>query len=112
MGLRDRAAGPCSEEPLRLIAIGDEQVFGLLVVVEHHLVVLAADARLLVAAERRMGRVQVVAVGPHPAGLDIAPGPVSGIAVAAPHPGPQPVEGVVGDADPTMATIPNQNTAD
>src|ERR1700687_5399668 len=80
MWLRDRVTGPCSEEPLGLIAVRHEQVLGLLVVVEHHLVVLAADARLLVATERRMGRVLVVAVGPHPAGLNIAAGPVGGLA--------------------------------
>src|ERR1700720_4943243 len=99
MWLRDRVTGRCSEEPLGLIAVGDEQVLGLLVVVEHHLVVLAADARLLVATERRMGRVLAVAVGPHPAGLNITPAPVGGIAVAAPDPSTQAVEGVVGDRD-------------
>src|SRR6478609_820957 len=88
-----------SEESLGLVAVGHQQVLGLLVVVEHHLVVLPADAGLLVAAERRVGGIGVVAVGPHPAGLDIAPGPVGGVAVAGPDPSPQAIEGVVGDRD-------------
>ncbi|GAB4962453.1 hypothetical protein MAHJHV51_56380 [Mycobacterium avium subsp. hominissuis] len=48
----------------------------MLVVVEHHLVVLPADAGLLVAAERRVRRIGVIAVHPHPAGLDVAAGRV------------------------------------
>src|ERR1700681_3391826 len=104
MWLRDRVTGPCSEEPLRLIAVGDEQVLGLLVVVEHHLVVLAAESRLLVAAERRMRGVGVVAVGPHSAGFDVAAGAVGSVAVAAPDPGTQAVEGVVGDRDGCVVT--------
>src|SRR6476646_1930117 len=36
------------EEPERLGRVADQEVLGLLVVVEHHLVVLAPDARLLV----------------------------------------------------------------
>ena len=70
---RGRSGGDAlhaSEEPELLRAVADEQILGLLVVVEHHLVILAADARLLVAAERRVRRVGVVAVGPHAAGLD------------------------------------------
>src|SRR6476620_3278651 len=88
-----------SEESLGLVAVRHEQVLGLLVVVEHHLVVLAADAGLLVAAERRVGGVGVIAVGPHPAGLDVTPGPVGGVAVARPHPSPEALQGVVGDRD-------------
>src|SRR6478736_3493973 len=86
-----------SEESLGLIAVRHQQVLGLLVVVEHHLVVLAADAGLLVAAERRVGGVGVVAVGPHPAGLDVTPGPVGGVAIARPDPSPEAIQGVVGD---------------
>src|SRR6476661_7414144 len=88
-----------SEESLGLVAVGHQQVLGLLVVVEHHLVVLPADAGLLVAAERRVGGIGVVAVGPHPAGLDITPGPVGGVAVARPDPSPEAIGGVVGDRD-------------
>src|SRR5882757_6534615 len=73
-----------SEEALGLVRIRHQQVLGLLVVIEHHLVVLAPDTGLLVTAERRVRRVGVEAVGPHPAGLDVAPGAVGDIAVAAP----------------------------
>src|SRR5450432_182471 len=68
-GLR-RQCPAGSEEPELLRAVTDQHVLGLLVVVEHHLVGLAADARLLVATERRMRRIGMVAVGPDPAGLD------------------------------------------
>ena len=60
------------EEAQRLGVVAHQQVLGLLVVVEHHLVGLAADAGLLVPAERRMRGVRVVAVRPDAAGLDLA----------------------------------------
>src|SRR5690242_7434257 len=85
------------EEAERLRRVADEQVLRLLVVLQHHLVVLAADARLLVPAERGVGRVEVVAVRPHAAGLDAAAHAVGGVAVARPHAGAEAVERVVGD---------------
>src|SRR5579875_258371 len=60
------------EQAQRLRAVADQQVLGLLVMVEHHLVRLPTEAGLLVAPERGMGGIQVVAVGPHPASLDLA----------------------------------------
>src|SRR5208283_2809698 len=84
-----------SEETERIRRVGHEQVLRLLVVVEHHLVVLAADAGLLVAAERGVRRVGVVAVGPDPAGVDVAAGPVGGVSAAGPDTGAEPVQGVV-----------------
>src|SRR5580700_2849869 len=86
-----------SEQPERFGAVADEQVLRLAVVIEHHEVVLAADTRDLVAAERGACRVLVVAVRPDATGLDAAahlvcPGTVSG-----PDTGAQPVEGVVRD---------------
>ena len=59
--------------------------------------VLPADARTLVAAKRRVRRVGVVAVGPHPTGLDVPTRAVSGVHVAAPHAGAEAVKRVVGD---------------
>src|ERR1700742_4006821 len=88
-----------SEESLGLVAVGHQQVLGLLVVVEHHLVGLAPDAGLLVAAERRVGGIGVVAVGPHPPGLDLAAEAVAAVDVAAPDPGAEAVKGVVGDRE-------------
>ena len=61
------------EEPEGLGVVADQQALGLRVVVEHHAVVLAPHAGRLVAAERGVGRVLVVAVGPHATGLDCAP---------------------------------------
>jgi transcriptional regulator of acetoin/glycerol metabolism len=42
-----------SEEAQRLRAVAHQDVFRLLVMIQHHLMVFASDARLLVAAERR-----------------------------------------------------------
>src|SRR5664279_286915 len=83
-----------SEEPERFGTVADEQVLHLGVVLEHHLVVLAPDAGDLVAAEGRARRIEVVAVGPHPPGLDRPAHPVGEIAVAGPHPGAEAVKGV------------------
>src|SRR4029453_2061038 len=85
------------EEPDWAGAVADQQVLGLLVVVEHHLVRLAADARLLVAAERGVGRVRLGVVNPDPTGLDPASDAVRGVGVARPNPGAQAEHRVVGD---------------
>src|SRR6218665_2890193 len=74
-----------SEEPELVLAVAHHQVLRLLVVVEHHLVVLAPDARVLVAAECSVGRVEVVAVGPHAPGLYALAHAERGVHVAAPH---------------------------
>src|SRR5699024_4525473 len=62
-----------SEEAELVRRVRHQQVLRLLVVVEHHPVVLATDAGLLVATERGVRRVLVIAVGPDPAGLNAAP---------------------------------------
>jgi ParB family chromosome partitioning protein len=86
-------------------AVADQEVLGLLVVVEHHRVALAADAGVLVAAERRVRRIEVVAVGPHPAGLDAAAHAVGLRAVAAPHRGAHAVQRVVGDRERVVGVL-------
>ena len=50
-----------SEEAELVLVHRDEHVLGLAVVVEHHLVRLAAEAVLLVPAKRRVRGVRVVA---------------------------------------------------
>ncbi len=57
----------------------------------------AADAGLLVATERGMRRVQVIAVGPDATGLDATTHAVSAVDVAGPDAGTQAELGVVGD---------------
>src|SRR5690242_9898859 len=78
-----------SEEAELLGAVADQHVLGLLVVVEHHLVRLAADAGLLVAAEGGVRRIGVIAVGPDASGLDGAAEAVAAVRVAAPDAGAQ-----------------------
>src|ERR1700733_15909634 len=60
------------KEAQRLSAVADQHVLGLLIMIQHHLVRLTADARLLVAADRRVRRIGVIAVGPYAPGLDAA----------------------------------------
>ena len=55
------------------------------------------DSGLLVATERGVRRVEVIAVGPHPTGLDATAHPVGDVHIAAPHARAQPVQRVVGD---------------
>src|SRR5690348_17336644 len=87
------------EETQRLLAIAHEQILGLLIVIEHHLVSLATDARLFVAAESRMRRIGVVAVGPHAACLNLTAEAVGTGAVARPHAGTETVQRIVGDLE-------------
>ena len=95
---REATAAPrCLEQADRLRVVADEQALGLRVVVEHHAVVLASDARGLVAAEGRAGGVLVVTVGPHAAGLDRATHAERAAAVAGPDAGAEAVHRVVGD---------------
>src|ERR1700733_4989404 len=70
-----------SKEAHRPGVVADEQVLGLLIVIEHHAVILAPDARLLVAAEGGVRRIQMIAVGPDAAGLQLAAGGGGGGAV-------------------------------
>src|SRR5664279_5449221 len=86
-------------------AVADQQVLGLAVVVQHHPVVLPADAGDLVTTERRTRRVGVVAVRPDPAGLDLAAHLVGPVPVAGPDPGAQAVEGVVGDRQRLLVVL-------
>ncbi len=58
---------------------------------------LTPDPRLLVATERGMRRVKVVAVGPHAPGLDPTAHAVGTVDIAGPHAGTQAELGVVGD---------------
>src|SRR5438445_9396211 len=96
---RTKATAPVVRENLEeaelLRAVANQHVLGLLVVIEHHLVRLAADAGLLVAAKGRMRGIGVIAVGPDPAGLDRAAEPVGAVAVAGPDTGAEAVERVV-----------------
>ena len=86
-----------SEEAHRLRAVTHQQVFGLLIVIQHHLMVLAADPGLLVTAKRRMGRIQVIAVCPDAAGLKPSPHPIRDVDVSRPYGRPQAVERIVAD---------------
>src|SRR5580704_14327801 len=103
------SARPPSEEAQRLGAVAHQHVLGLLVVIEHHLVRLAPDARFLVAAERGMRGIGVVAIGPHASRLDAAAQAVCKIDVARPHTGPEAVERVVGDFERLLGRVESRH---
>src|SRR5262249_8786690 len=88
-----------SKEAELLRAVAHQHVFNLLIVIEHHLVSLPPDARLLVAAKRRMGGISVIAIGPHATGLDSGAEMVSAIWVSASDTRAEAVEGIVGDRE-------------
>src|ERR1700756_3844275 len=89
---RSRSVRSGLEETQRLLAIADEQILGLLVVVEHHLVSLATDAGLFAAAECRMRRIGVVTIRPHAAGLDFPAEAIGTRTVASPYTGAETVQ--------------------
>ena len=66
---------------------------------QHHQVVLAAKARLLVAAKGAVRWVVMVVIDPHAAGLDIAACAVADVLVAGPYAGPKAEVGGVSDFD-------------
>jgi hypothetical protein len=68
-------------------------------------VVLPPDARLLVTAEGRVRRIDVVTVRPHPACLDVAARPVGGVDVPRPDSRADPVERVVGDLHHVVVVV-------
>src|ERR1700754_2984747 len=88
-----------SEEAELLRRITHQHVLGLLVVVEHHAVGFATDARLLVTAEGRVRRIGVVAIGPDAPGLDAATEAIRPRTVARPYTRTQAVKRVVGDLE-------------
>src|ERR1700735_4809713 len=85
------------EETEFLGAIAHQHVLGLLVVIEHHPVVLPTDPRLLVAAKRRMRRIRVIAVHPYAPRLDPAAHAIRRVMVPRPDARAQSVQRVVGD---------------
>src|SRR5476649_2191577 len=92
-----RGIAPGLEEAQRIDVVAHQQVFGLLIVVEHHFVGFTADAGLFVTTERGMRRVQVIAVGPHATGLDRPPHAVGTVDVAGPETSAQAKLAVVGN---------------
>src|SRR5271165_7183829 len=90
---------PCirrgSEETERLGGIADQEILGLLIVIEHHQVRLATDAGGLVPAERRMRGIGVEAIGPDAAGLDRSAHAIRRITVARPDASAEAVERVI-----------------
>src|SRR5689334_3679702 len=84
-----------SEEAERLIAVADQQVFRLLIVLKHHLVIFATDTRLLVATECSVCGVKVIAVGPHASGLNRSAETICPCAIASPHTRTKPIQRVI-----------------
>ena len=64
---------------------------------QHLQVVFATDARLLVTAEGRVGRIGMIAVGPHAARLNGATEAIGARAVTGPDTGAETIERVIGN---------------
>src|ERR1700747_161118 len=84
-----------SKEAKGLGRIAYQDVLGVLIVVEHHFVIFAPDAGLLVSAECGMSRIRMVTVCPHATGLNLATELVGPVPVAGPDAGAETVECVV-----------------
>src|SRR4051794_31117589 len=84
-----------SEEPQCFGRIADQQVLRLLIVIQHHLVGLAADPELFVSSERRVRGIGVITVRPDATGLDCAAHAVARVGIAGPHAGTETVQCVV-----------------
>src|SRR3984885_10210539 len=61
------------KEPQSTRAIAHKLILRLLIMLQHHLVVLSPNARLLIPAKRRMCRIKVIAVRPHSSRLNRSP---------------------------------------
>lgn len=60
------------EESQLVLVVADQHILGLAIMRQHHLVGLAAESGLLVAAEGGVGGVGMVAVHPDTSSLDSA----------------------------------------
>jgi hypothetical protein len=87
------------EKSHRFLVVRDEHVFVVAVMVEHHFVVFASEARFFVAAERGVRRVIVIAVDPDATGFDGARNLIKLVRVARPDARAETVKRVVGDFD-------------
>src|SRR5689334_7095881 len=76
--------------------VAHQQILCLLIVVEHHLMCFATDARLFVSAEGRVRWIEVVAIGPDASGLNGSARAIGEICIAGPDAGAQPIQGFVG----------------
>mmetsp|Transcript_39887 Transcript_39887/g.69060 ORF Transcript_39887/g.69060 Transcript_39887/m.69060 type:complete len:559 (+) Transcript_39887:102-1778(+) len=85
------------EEAQFVLVVRDQHVLGVAVVVKHHLVVLSAETGLFVSTKRSVGRVGMVVVYPHTAGLDGTRHLVHLVGIAGPHASAKAVDTVVGD---------------
>jgi hypothetical protein len=80
-------------------AVADQEVLGLAIVIEDHLVGLTAETRFLVTTEGSARGIQVIAVGPDASGLDAAAQTIGVRAVAGPDAGTEAIGGIVGDLE-------------
>ncbi len=81
------------------LVVRDEHIFVIAVMVEHHFVVFASEARFFVAAKRRVCRVIVIAIDPDATGFNGSRNLVKLVRVARPNARAKSVKRVVGDFD-------------
>ena len=79
--------------------------FGLLIGIQRHLVRFPADAGLFIATERRMRRVDMIAVGPYATRFYAAAHAIGEVGIARPHPSAEAKLGLIGD-EPALPLRP------
>ena len=67
---RHEAAHPTSEEAKFLCAIAHQHILCLLIITQHHFVILAPNPGLLIASESCMRRIGVIAIRPNATSLN------------------------------------------
>ena len=75
----------------------NEHIFRLAIVVEHHFMIFASEARFFVAAEWSVRRIVVIAVDPDASGFDSARNLIKLVRVARPDARAETVKRIVGD---------------
>ena len=70
----------------------------MLIGIQRHLVRFPPDAGLFIAAERRMRRVDMIAVGPHATGFNAATHAIGEVGIPRPYPGAETKLGLIGDS--------------
>src|SRR5450432_410651 len=101
--------GNTLEESERLRAVAHQYILGLLIMVEHHFVVLSADTGLLVAAKSRMRWIRMVAIGPHTACLDASPEAIGQVEISGPDTRTQTIQSVVGNLERLFRRIEDRD---
>ena len=85
------------EKPQGVLVVRHQNILGVTVMTQHHLVILTTNAGFLIAAKRSPCRVGVVTVAPDATRLDTAGKSLHLVYVTGPDTGAQSIERVIGN---------------